>query len=128
VVPLSLVAYPAAASVPKPTLEGRAVLPVATYAPGPPSGSFCAGQTINGISFPTPSQPVEGFSSVLSGRTPGEFLAMPDNGVGAKANSRDFRLRAYYIEPDFKTSKGGTGAVTVKDFIQFRDPNGIIGF
>ncbi|WP_328522969.1 esterase-like activity of phytase family protein [Kribbella sp. NBC_00359] len=104
------------------------MLPVATYAPGPPAGSFFAGQTINGISFPTPSQPVQGFSSVLSGRTPGEFLAMPDNGFGAKANSSDFVIRAYYIEPDFKTAKGGTGAVTVKDFIQFRDPNGLIGF
>ena len=128
VVPLCLVAYPASASTPKPTLEGRAVLPVATYAPGPPSGSFFAGQTINGITFPTPSQPVEGFSALLSGRRPGEFLAMPDNGFGSKANSRDFLIRAYYIEPDFKTAKGGTGAVTVKDFIQFRDPNGVIGF
>src|SRR5215207_2831019 len=128
VVPLCLVAYPASASAPEPTLEGRAVLPAATYAPGPPAGSFFAGQTINGISFPTPSQPVEGFSSVLSGRTPGEFLAMPDNGFGANANSSDFLIRAYYIEPDFKTAKGGTGAVTVKDFIQFRDPNGLIGF
>src|SRR5262245_18134385 len=128
VVPLCLVAYPAAASPPEPTLEGRAVLPVETYAPGPPSGSFFAGQTINGISFPTPSQPGEGFSAVLGGRRPGEFLAMPDNGFGAKANSRDFLIRAYYIEPDFKTAKGGTGAVTVKDFVQFRDPNGVIGF
>ncbi len=128
VVPLCLATYPAAASPPEPTLEGRAVLPVETYAPGPPSGSFFAGQTINGISFPTPSQPVEGFSAVLSGRRPGEFLAMPDNGFGAKANSRDFLIRAYYIEPDFKTANGGTGAVTVKDFIQFRDPNGVIGF
>jgi hypothetical protein len=128
VVPLCLVTYPASASTPKPTLEGRAVLPVETYAPGPPSGSFSAGLTINGITFPTPSQPVEGFSAVLSGRTPGEFLAMPDNGFGTKANSRDFLIRAYYIEPDFKTAKGGTGAVTVKDFIQFRDPNGVIGF
>jgi hypothetical protein len=48
-----------------PRLAGRAVLPVETYAPGPPSGSGLvpAGQTdtvINGIHFPTPSQPVEG--------------------------------------------------------------------
>jgi hypothetical protein len=128
VIPLGLMAYPASASTPKPVLEGRAVLPVATYAPGPPSGSFFAGQTINGISFPTPTQPVEGFSSVVGGRAPGEYLAMPDNGFGAKANSRDFLIRAYYVEPDFKTANGGTGTVTVKDFIAFRDPTGVIGF
>src|SRR5262245_44735114 len=116
-VPLCLLTYPAAASPPEPMLEGRAVLPVETYAPGPPSGSFFAGQTINGISFPTPSQPVEGFSAVLSGRRPGEYLAMPDNGFGTKANSFDFLVRAYYISPDFRTAKGGTGAVDVDDFV-----------
>ena len=34
---------------------------------------------------------------------------MPDNGFGNKANSRDFLIRAYYIEPDFKTGRGGSG-------------------
>jgi len=53
---------------------------------------------------------------------------MADNGFGNKANSFDFLLRAYYVTPDFKTAKGGTGAVDVGDFIQFRDPNGVIGF
>ena len=120
----------ASAAPPEPTLEGRAVLPVATYAPGPQSGAFFAGQTINGISFPTPSQPVQGFSAVVSGRRPGEYLAMADNGFGNKANSFDFLLRAYYVTPDFKTAKGGTGAVDVDldDFVQFRDPNSVIGF
>jgi hypothetical protein len=120
----------ASAAPPPPTLEGRAVLPVGTYAPGPKSGEFFAGQTINGISFPTPSQPVEGFSAVVSGRHPGEYLAMPDNGFGNKANSFDFLLRAYFIHPDFKTAKGGTGAVDVDlgDFVQFKDPNSLIGF
>ena len=56
---------------PGPTLQGRAVLPVETYAPGPPAGAFFApnGPTvINGIRFPVPSQPVEGFSAVVAGR------------------------------------------------------------
>jgi hypothetical protein len=104
------------------------VLPAATYAPGPAAGSFFAGQTINGISFPTPSQPVEGFSAVVSGRRPGEYLAMADNGFGNKANSFDFLLRAYFVTPNFKTAKGGPGTVEVDDFIQFRDPNGVIRF
>lgn len=127
---LTIAAQAASAAPPGPTLEGRAVLPVATYAPGPQSGAFFAGQTINGISFPTPSQPVQGFSAVISGRRPGEYLAMPDNGFGNKANSADFLLRAYFIGPDFKTAKGGTGTVRVgfDDFIQFSDPNGVIGF
>jgi len=122
-----LVAYPASASTPGPTLEGRAVLPADTLAPGPPAGSSFSGE-INGIEFPRPSQPVEGFSSVVSGRMPGEFLAMPDNGFGGKGNSRDFLIRAYYIEPDFETAKGGSGTVKVKEFIQFRDPSGVIDF
>ena len=116
-----------------PHLVGRAVLPVETYAPGPPSGSGIvpAGQTetvINGVHFPTPSQPVEGFSAIVAGRRPGEYLMMPDNGFGGKANSRDFLIRAYYMTPDFKTAKGGSGTVAVGDFIQFSDPHGLIGF
>ena len=53
---------------------------------------------------------------------------MADNGFGNKANSFDFLLRAYFVRPDFKTAKGGTGTVDVGDFVQFRDPNGVIGF
>ncbi len=117
----------------QPHLAGRAVLPANSYAPGPPSGFGLVpvGSTetvINGITFPTPSQPVEGFSGVLTGRSPGEYLAMPDNGFGGKANSRDFLIRAYYVTPDFKTASGGSGSVAVGEYIQFADPNGVIGF
>ena len=116
-----------------PQLAGRAVLPVETYAPGPPSGSALvpAGQTttvINGVGFPTPSQPVEGFSGIVAGRTPGEYLAMPDNGFGGKGNSRDFLIRAYFITPDFKEPRGGSGTVAVGEHVQFADPDGVIGF
>jgi len=113
-----------------PVLEGRAVLAAQTYAPGPPSGSFFAGQTINGVSFPTPSQPAIGYSGIVAGRGPGEYLAMPDNGFGNQANSRDFELRAYYITPDFKTANGGTGAVAIglDDYVAFRDPDHKAGF
>jgi glycerophosphoryl diester phosphodiesterase len=110
-------------------LVGRAVLPVGTYAPGPPSGANrSAKDKTNGITFPTPSQPVEGFSAVVAGRQPGEYLGMPDNGFGAIDNSRDFLIRAYYLDIDFKTAAGGTGAVTVKDFISFHDAGRKIGF
>ena len=53
---------------------------------------------------------------------------MPDNGFGNKANSADFLIRAYYVKPDFKTKRGGSGSVAVGDFISFRDPWGVIGF
>ncbi len=113
-----------------PVLVGRAVLPALTFAGGPASGAFVVPGpgTVNGVSFPLPGQPVEGFSAIVDGREPGEFLAMPDNGFGAKANSRDFLIRAYYIRPRFKTAGGGDGAVTVGDFISFRDPDHRIGF
>jgi hypothetical protein len=113
-----------------PRLIGRAVLPVETYAPGPPSGTLLPPGVVNGITFPLPSQPVEGFSAIVDGRRHGEYLAMPDNGFGGKATSRDFLIRAYYITPDFKTARGGSGGVGVglDDFIQFSDPNSVIGF
>lgn len=110
-----------------PRLEGRAVLPVETYAPGPPAGAFFTGNP-NGIEFPLPSQPVEGFSGIVAGRTPGEYLAVTDNGFGTQANSVDFLIRAYYLRPDFKTAKGGSGELHVDkaagEFIEFRDPHG----
>jgi glycerophosphoryl diester phosphodiesterase len=117
----------------QPRLTGRAVLEVETYSPGPPSGQGLVpvGQTevvINGIRFPTPSQPVEGFSGIVAGRSPGEILAMADNGFGGKANSTDFLIRAYHLTPDFKTARRGSGAVGVGDFVQFSDPNRLIGF
>jgi hypothetical protein len=114
---------------PEVSLAGRAVLPVETYAPGPVSGTLLTAGVTNGITFPLPSQPVEGFSSIIDGRKRGEYLAMPDNGFGAKAVSEDFLIRAYYIRPDFKTARGGSGSVAVgDDFIQFSDPRNLIGF
>src|SRR4051794_15252738 len=110
----------------QPVLTGRAVLPAMTFAPGPPAGA--AVPSANGVTFPVPSQPVEGFSAIVSGRVPGEYLAMADNGFGAKANSRDFLLRAYYVRPDFKTATGGTGHVDVDGWVSFRDPDHRIGF
>ncbi len=116
-------------------LHGRAVLPVETYAPGPMAGAGLvpAGQStvdINGITFPTIGQPVEGFSAIVEGRRDGEWLAMPDNGFGNKMNSFDFRIRAYFLTPDFKTAKSGSGDVRVNldRFLEFSDPDHLIGF
>jgi len=80
-----------------PRLLGRAVLPADTFAPGPPSGTQLATAPINGRTPPFASQPVQGFSAVLTNGS--EYLAMPDNGFGAKANSADFLLRITASSP-----------------------------
>jgi hypothetical protein len=112
----------------RPLLEGRAILPADTFAPGPTSGQFIGAGPINGVSVPfVDKQPVQGFSAVLPAE-PGSYWVMEDNGFGAKANSSDFLLRVYHMTPHFKTAKGGDGSVTVGDFIQLRDPGGEIPF
>ena len=62
---------PAGGSHHDPVLVGRAVLPVETYAGLPRSGAFVipGKGARNGIDFPLPGQPVEGFSAIVDGRT-----------------------------------------------------------
>lgn len=85
-------------------LIGRAVLPASTFAPGPTSGQLITGA--NGVSAPfVGKQPVQGFSAVLPGPKPGTFLVMSDNGFGSKANSPDYLLRVYAVEPDFAAGR-----------------------
>lgn len=105
-----------------PRLEGRAVLPALTFAGPPSAGAGVLPPWPFGLTFPLPEQPVVGFSGIVEGPRPGEYLAMTDNGFGNKANSFDFRIRAYILRPDFKTVRGGSGAVEVGGFIEFSDP------
>ena len=108
------------------TLEGFAKLPADTFATGPTSGQLIA--PANGRTPPfVNKQPVQGFSSVLRASN-GDFLAMPDNGFGAKDNSPDYLLRLYRISPDFKTKTGGTGTIQLESFITLRDPDHHITF
>lgn len=91
-------------------LVGRAVLPAATFSPGPTSGQFIT--TANGQPVPfVNAQPVQGFSGVLFGPKFGTFLVMVDNGFGAKTNSADALLRFYSVKADFLTRFGGSGQV-----------------
>lgn len=93
-----------AASVPSfaGELLERAVLPSATFSPGPTSGQFATGG--NGVTTPFPDrQPVQGFSAVIPGPIDGTFLVMADNGFGTKPNSPDALLRVYTVRPDFDT-------------------------
>jgi hypothetical protein len=110
----------------EPELLGRATLSATAYQPGPPSGA--AVTPANGIVPPFPGQPIPGFSAVLDG--PGDtFDAMPDNGFGSKANSADFLLRLYRIEPRWKTSRrSGRGEIAVRGFISLRDPDHKVPF
>src|SRR3712207_4621792 len=116
------------AEPPRATLEGRAILPADTFAPGPPSGSELGeDEPKGGHEPPFESQPVGGFSAVLDVGS-GEYLAMTDNGFGSKGNSSDFLLRIYRIRPDFETASGGSGKIPVETFIQLRDPDRWVPF
>jgi hypothetical protein len=108
------------------TLDRFASLPADTFAPGPTSGQFIT--AANGRIPPfEDKQPVQGISSVLRGWN-GDFLVMSDNGFGAKTNSADYVLRVYRILPDFKTERGGSGAIQVRSFITLSDPDHQISF
>ena len=91
------------------TLIGRAVLPADTSSVGPTSGQFIT--PANGRLPPfVRRQPVQGFSAVLRAKD-GGYLALCDNGYGAKANSADFVLAVYHLDPDFATASRGTGTI-----------------
>ena len=102
-------------------LKGFASLPADTFAPGPQSGAFITGTT-NDRTTPFSSQPVQGFSAVQFADLYGNYWFMPDNGYGAKANSADFLLRIYKVNPSFQ-GLGGDGTVKVGNFIQLSDPD-----
>ncbi len=114
------------------TLQSRALLSATAYQPGPVSGTQLDPAPVNGVSAPFPGQPIPGFSAVIPAeagdRSGRRLLAMPDNGFGAKTNSADFLLRAYVIEPRYRTARGGAGTVKVRATISFRDPNHRVPF
>lgn len=111
----------AAAPADDPVLLARAVLPATTIGPGPVSGTALGGTPSNGIVAPFAGQPVQGFSALVEDGRRG-YLALSDNGYGAKGNSADFLLRAHRIRPDFRL-----GTVEVLGFIGFADPRGLAG-
>jgi hypothetical protein len=80
--------------VTEPTLAGWAVLPADTFVPGSEKSGYFTGNT----AAPFPGQPVQGFSAVHR-LADGSYLAMSDNGFGAKANSQDFLLRVHHLAP-----------------------------
>lgn len=118
----------AAAQTPEATLEGRAILPAGTLAPGPPSGSEVdEDEVVGDLAPPFEGQPVGNISAVLDAGD-GVYLAMADNGYGTKGNSADFLLRVYRIRPDFETAEGDGGEVAVESYVQLRDPDRRVPF
>lgn len=110
------------------TLAGRAVLPAATFAPGPTSGQYIGAGPVNGVALPfVDQQPVQGFSAVADNGD-GTYLVMSDNGFGSIQTSADYHLRVYTIRPEFKTGAGGAGTIDVVSHIELHDPDRKIPF
>ncbi|MEM8504508.1 MAG: esterase-like activity of phytase family protein [Cyanobacteria bacterium P01_D01_bin.1] len=108
-------------------LEGFASLPADTFAEGPPTGE---GIDANGRTGPFEGPPVQGFSGVqfAPGGDGSAYWFLSDNGFGSKANSADYLLRIYQVDPDFVGSEDGDGSVDVQGFVQLSDPDGLIPF
>jgi hypothetical protein len=83
-------------------LTGRAVMNADTFASGSTTGQFK--KTKRTTPFLN-TQPVQGFSSAITGPKSGTYLVISDNGFGGKSNSLDYVLRIYAVEPDFSTGK-----------------------
>ena len=113
----------AGANAAEPKLEARAILPADATFPAPFGG------IVNTDPAPAPgaTQPVGGFSALLDAGN-GDFYAMPDNGFGAKANSRSFILRLYKVRPKWKTEWSGKGEVRILDAITLSDPDAKVPF
>jgi glycerophosphoryl diester phosphodiesterase len=126
---LSGLSAPASDDLPTaPTLVGRAVLPAASFAPGPTSGTRLGPGPINGQPVPfVDKQPIQGFSALLDNGD-GTFLALSDNGFGKLEDSADYLLRLYHVRPQLETASGGAGAIDVLGFIQLQDPDGKVPF
>ncbi len=107
-----------------PTLVARGLLPADASWPAP----FAGAPNAEPVDAPGARQPVGGFSALLDAPGIGNYLAMPDNGFGSKANSRSFLLRLYLVHADFETARGGPGSVRIVRAITLRDPDHEVPF
>lgn len=120
----TVTASAAADSAQQATLVGRALLPPDASAPAP----FPGVPNTEPAPASGASQPVGGFSALLDAAGRDTFWAMPDNGFGSKANSHSFLLRVYRVFADFETARGGSGEVTILDWITLHDPDKRVPF
>ncbi|WP_232547044.1 esterase-like activity of phytase family protein [Propioniciclava soli] len=108
-----------------PTLAARATLSADHLEEGPPSGALASPG--NGRQGPWPGQVIPGFSAMIE-NADGTFWGMPDNGFGTRANSADFLLRLYLVQPHWQVASGGSGEIEVLSHISLRDPQRRAGF
>lgn len=99
-------------------LVGFAALPADTFVPG----SASSGYFTTSSDAPFPGQPVQGFSAVHR-EASGRYLAMSDNGFGAKANSQDYLLRVHRIKPNTRR-----GTISVPGGFYLSDPDHRVAF
>ncbi|WP_414561674.1 MULTISPECIES: phytase [unclassified Anabaena] len=123
---LGILELPNNLTPPQVTLVGFASLPADTFAEGPPSGTAITGTT-NGRNIPFAKQPIQGFSAVQVADD-NSLWFLSDNGFGSKANSPDYLLRIYRVDPNFRSAEGGDATVNVLDFVQLSDPDKKIPF
>ena len=134
------IALPASADQPFPArLEGRAILPAASFIAPPPdagdwyaiSGRFMRGGRVDApesrgrpgeLPWPFRGQPIQGLSGVAIAAD-GDLLAIADNGFGARANSQDALLGLHRLRPNW-----ADGSVAVVESVFLADPNGIARF
>lgn len=110
----------------RPLLTGRAILPAATFADGPPAGHELPAE-VNGLTPPFPRPPVQGFSSLVA-LPDGAWLALQDNGFGSLANSPDVPLRWYLLRLDLDGGQPHGGPVTLAAVVDLTDPDGKVPF
>jgi hypothetical protein len=124
--PLLFTLLAQATSLSAATLTGFAELPADTFRPGPTSGQFI--EPANGRRPPfAGQQPIQGFSALIQGDG-GAWYALSDNGFGRRENSADYLLCIYQLFPDFRTAKGGSGAIRVGGVIQLSDPDVLLPY
>jgi hypothetical protein len=99
------------------TLVGWAMMPAATFSDGPTSGQFAFTNSNSPANNPpyVNQQSVQGFSGILAGAN-GSYRMLVDNGFGSQGNSADNVLRMYAVQVDYKTSNGGSGAVSAANW------------
>src|SRR3954453_3987140 len=95
----------------EPVLLGRAIYSATQLQTGPVSGQVGVDPN-NGQTPPFAGQPVPGISGALA-NPDGTFWGQPDNGFGAKDNSRDFLLRLYHMTPRWRGPFGGSGQLVL---------------
>ena len=108
---------------PPPAVEliGRIVMPPDALRPGPPSGQF-DGEGRRAAAPRFEGQPIQGFSSIKPGTTPGAWWVLSDNGFGRKWNSPDYRLAIYLFEVRPRTQAGPDSRTALQAIVELSDP------